>query len=46
MHESLYELRKALDEMLFPILVAAARACVELHIMKPEQVKEKYRDFL
>jgi len=46
LHEQLYELRKALDEMLFPILVAAARGYVKLHIMKPEWVKEKYRKFL
>lgn len=46
LHESLYELRKALDEMLFPILIAAAKASVKLRILKPEQVREKYREFL
>ena len=46
LHESLYELRKAVDEMLFPVLMAAARAYVKLRILKPEWVREKYRKFL
>ena len=46
LHQSLYELRQIANEMLFPILVAAARAYVKLHILKPEQVKEKYRKLL